>query len=239
LRSGEAWGGCAAYERVHRPDLSLYENVAAIDKKQAGGMTNLDFVKQELAGLQKNTIVFKYTPTQFGVPQDRHRVCILATHHLNGPELRDVGKILDTQLVLNDDEEVLPLDTFLLPKAHEYLGAVLDQRLKAKASKKTVEPKGAPTWTGAKTGVKGKTRAGPKVSSCFASDPVLAARCPWLDCLTDREHNILIATDFRKMIDLSQCRAYNVHCLYRLAHHRDDRSRNLYIGCASAAGPFN
>jgi hypothetical protein len=188
-RTGATWKGCMAYEQMHGPDVSIYENVVNIARANTDGKSNLEVCREHLSRLGRNSIALKLSPIEFSIPEQRLRMFLIASKWLTSQELLKLAALVDRMKAPRN----LPLwsvETFMLPPGHPLIAAALRRELDTRYS--------------AKSGAGVAKRSAKTSSNNLASDPLLASQCPWLDVLTDRQRQVFDKLKFTKVADLGQ-----------------------------------
>jgi len=127
--TGECWCAIEAYIVTYYPDCIVLENVKGL--LDNGMATD---VRNRLAKLGYFCRFYILNAQQFHLPQDRARIYFCAVRAKTVPHLDKSAaiKMMDeTMNILQTDNEMIPIETLLLPEDHPMILTYLEQCLQA------------------------------------------------------------------------------------------------------------
>ena len=204
MRSGGAWLGIEEFLAEKQTLAAFFENVLALAKKSPDGKSNLNYCLEGMARVGYNAVALELSPDEFGFPQSRKRLHMIASKLLTPDDFTKVVRVVDRFKTDN----VMALESFILPEGDAMIQKVFEEEMVKKRKK------GRPTDTAG--GAVQKQQKWPDLHSTLTAnkerqhdtewkDPLQSAQCPWFDALSDRERDLLTKSDPNTHIrDLSQ-----------------------------------
>ena len=184
-KSGYTYSGLKAFLRNHGCDEGIMENVTNLHATPDEDMRSfLDVIMHDLAQLGFSSVAIKLSPHQFGIPHHRFRFYVQFSRKVPLVMLQDAIKLVQGCC----SDTMLPIECFMVAEDSAYVKDQLCQRQEGCANNHdhtVIRTAGKKKWKRRKQSC---TEASPYL------DPIASSKLPWVDCLLDRELQVILET---------------------------------------------